>query len=453
VNHEKNIEKLHVGDIRKTFSNTPEDYQPKIGIEVEKIGLYYENSKPPTYGGKRGYLAILGKMYEELGWEIVSQQGKRISSMKRGNAYLHLESDGRIELAGSPHESIHDLAREMRIHQNEIAEISKIYGIVWIGCGYHPFSRNKDITDISDARKDMLLNYFNKHKEKHNDFGLAWFKKTSGIHVNIDYKDEADFARKNKVLTRISPILTAMFANSPFSKKKFTGYMSFRSHVAHANALPQFDIPKDLYDSEYSYDDWINHVLDLPLVTLERDGKWYAPECTFREFMNNGYDNFTANINDFDLHTKTAWKDIKSKNVIELRFLDSLPPSLIPSVGALIKGLVYDEYNLKKLEDITAGWSHGDFMQLRGDAAKLGLQATIDGKSALDIATDFIEMAEMALKKDRIRNIQNLDESIYLDPIKEFVLIHRKSPAEWLVENWHGKWRKSFYPVIDWLQY
>jgi glutamate--cysteine ligase len=138
---QENQNPIHFADIKKLYSKKDdEEYNPLLGIEVEKIGLYYEKATPPTYGGKRGYLAILGKLYEELGWEIVAQQGKKISSMKRGNAYLHLESDGRIELAGSPHDSIHDLAREMRIHQNEIKEISDIFGIVWLGCGYHPFA-------------------------------------------------------------------------------------------------------------------------------------------------------------------------------------------------------------------------------------------------------------------------------------------------------------------------
>jgi glutamate--cysteine ligase len=453
MNEENQTEQLHIGEIKKLFPSTREDYRPKIGIEVEKIGLYYENSKPPTYGGSRGYLAILGKMYEELGWEIISQQGKRISSMKRGNSYLHLESDGRIELAGSPHESIHDLAREMRIHQNEISEISKIFGIIWIGCGYHPFSRNVDILDIPDERKDKLLRYFLTKKEAGNDFSLAWFKKTSGIHINVDYLDENDFARKNKVILKISPILTAMFANSPFSKKKFTGYMSFRSHVAHANGLPQFDIPQSLYESEFSYNDWIEHVLDLPFVTLVRDDKWYMPNCTFREFMDKGYEGFTATMNDFELHIKTAWKDVKAKSVIELRFLDSLPPRLIPSAAAIVKGLLYDDDNLNALEKMTASWSHSDFMQLRNDVAKLGLQASIGNLSVLDISRDLIEMAEKSLKKDRIRNIENFDESIYLEPIKDFVLVKGKSPAEWLIENWYGKWRKSFHPVIQWMQY
>ena len=445
---------LHLGDIKKLFNKDPEAYDPRVGIEVEKIGLYYEKSEPPTYSGKRGYLAVLGALYEQLGWEIVKQKGNQITSMKRGNAYLHLESDGRIELAGSPHDSIHDLAREMRIHQNEIVEISKMFGIIWLGCGYHPFVRNADIQNIKDDRKWLILEYLEASKKMSgNDYGVAWWKKTSGIHVNLDYRDEEDFALKNRVFTRISPIITAMFANSPFSKMAFSGHMSFRSHVIHNTALPQFDIPKDLYESKFDVDAWLAHLGSLPLVLIEREGQWLKPNCTFNEFLEKGFEGHSPCMDDFELHMKSAWKDIKCKSVIELRFIDSLPPHLVPSAAALVKGLAYDQNNLHILDEMTKDWAYDDFMNLRHDSAKYGLQATFNGVPILNLAKKLIEMSKSGLQSNSVRDIENNDESLYLQEISDFVFIKEKSPAEWLVENWMGKWRKSFYPVVDWLQY
>jgi glutamate--cysteine ligase len=200
------------------------DRTPKIGIEGEKIGLMVRTGKPTTYLGSSGYLAVLGKLYEELGWEITKQEGKFILQMKRGNETVDLESDGRIELAGSPHESIHDLAREFRIHQGEISEIADVFGIGWLGIGYHPVSKNEEIENVPQARKELLANFFENIKEKTgNDFPLAWYKKTAGIHVSMDYFSEEDIARKTKIFTKLAPILNAIFANSPFSRGEFTG--------------------------------------------------------------------------------------------------------------------------------------------------------------------------------------------------------------------------------------
>jgi glutamate--cysteine ligase len=426
---------------------------PRVGIEVEKIGIYTRTGENATYTGNKGYLAILGKLYEELGWEITKQEGKYILQLKRGNAYLNLESDGRIELAGSPHESIHDLAREFRIHQNEVKEISDIFGISWLGIGYHPVSMSKDIENIPDNRKQLLEDYFTDIKKNTgNDFGLAWWKKTAGIHVNVDYFSEKDFALKSKVFFKIAPILTAMYANSPFSKKEFNGAMSFRYQVT-AEGLKSHPITKELYDSDFGFEAWIDHVLTLQILFLEKDNEWIKPGMSFGEYMEKGFDGHQATWEDFDLHTKSLWKDVKLKEVIEIRSIDSLPPPMVPSVAALIKGLAYSEASLLALEEIVKHWIHHEYQTLQEDIAKLGTQATIRGEKVLDIAKKLIELAEDGLKKNSIRDEYERDESFYLQPIKEFIFVKEKSPAEWLVEQWSGKWGKSFFPVFKWCQY
>ncbi|MBT7736450.1 hypothetical protein HN709_02075, partial [Candidatus Peregrinibacteria bacterium] len=303
---EKVEKRLTREDIRGIFVDSCREGQ-KIGIEVEKIGIRADKISAPTYRGKRGYLAILGKLYQELGWQIIKQEGRFIMSMDRCGARLDLESDGRIELAGTPHESLHDLVREFRIHQNEIKEISDLFGITWLGVGYHPFSANRELEDVPDPRKEMLIQYLESVKKKTgNDFGLAWFKKTAGIHVNMDYSSEKDFARKTKILTKIAPVISAIFMNSPFSKKKFSDHVGFRTHVVNNTGLPQFDFDSELYHSDFGFDAWIDHILSLPLFLLKKDDKWTLGEGTFGEYVENGYKGNYATKNDFDLHMKSV---------------------------------------------------------------------------------------------------------------------------------------------------
>lgn len=448
-------EALSYKDLKKFFHNSINLKKKKlIGIEAEKIGLNSKTGKSAKYTGKNGYLAILGKIYEELGWKITKQEGKFILQMERCGASLNLESDGRIELAGSTHESIHDLAREFRIHQNEITEISKACGVDWLGIGYHPVSKNQDIEDLPVERKDQIVNYLKDIKERsRNDFGLAWYKKTAGIHVNIDYFSEYDFALKAKTFYRLVPILIAIFANSPFSKKEFTGFMSYRYHVTLNTGIERFRIDKKLYESEFSFDDWLEHVLSLPVLFLKKGENWINPQMSFAAFMERGYRGHIATQSDYEMHTKSLWKDIKLKNVIELRCFDSLPPSLVPAVAALIKGLAYDSEALNAARELTKNWSFVDYQSLQEDAAKYGLQASYQGTKLLEFAKELISIAESALKKERIVDAYGHDESKFLEPIKEYIFVKEKSPAEWLVQQWEGEWRNNFYPVFEWAQY
>lgn len=427
---------------------------PKIGIECEKIGLMVKTGEPTSYLGNNGYLAVLGKLYEELGWEIAKQEGKFILQMKRGNEAIDLESDGRIELAGKPHESIHDLAREFRIHQNEITEIADIFGVGWLGIGYHPVSKNEEIENVPQARKQLLADFFERIKQKTgNDFPLAWYKKTAGIHVSVDYFSEEDVARKTKVFTKLAPILNAIFANSPFSRGKFTGYFGYRYNVFINSNLPQFQTPKELYESEFMVQDWIDHLFSLPLLFIQRGEKWIETDKTFGEFLDKGFEGHKPVMADFDMHTKTAWKDVKMKEVVELRCFDSLPPSLVPSVAALIKGLAYDEGNMLFLEEKTSKWSYEEYLNLQQDVAKEALQAEINGEKVLDIAKDIIEIAETGLEKHRMTDAYSRDETHHLQPIKEYVLVKEKSPSRYLVDRWQNEWGENFFPVFEFCRY
>lgn len=446
------LQKKDVFNIFKDF--LVKDRTPKVGIECEKIGIMVKTGEPTSYLGNSGYLAVLGKLYEELGWEIVKQEGKFILQMKRGDETLDLESDGRIELAGSPHESIHDLAREFRIHQNEISEMANIFGIGWLGIGYHPLSKNEEIENVPQARKELLADFFEKIKEDtDNDYPLAWYKKTAGIHVSLDYFSEEDFSRKAKVFTKLAPVLNAIFANSPFSRGKFTAYMGYRYNVFVNSGLKQFDVPKELYESDFSIKDWVDHLFSLPLLFIERNGEWIEPKMSFLEFLENGFEGYEAQMKDFDLHTKTAWKDVKMKEVVELRCFDSLPPSLVPSVAALIKGIAYDEGNMNFLENLTSKWSYEEYRQLQQDVAKDALHAKFKGEKVLELAKDLIELAEAGLKKNPILDAYDHDETYHLQAIKEYVFVKEKSPARDLVDKWENEWGKTFFPVFKFCQY
>ena len=445
--------KIFLPDILKSFRDA-ETENKLIGLGGEKIGVDYKTGETAAYSGKNGFLAILGKMYEELGWEITKQQGRSILQMKRGKTIIDLESDGRIELAGSPQESIHDLAREFRIHQNEITEISNMFGINWLGTGYHPISKNEEIEDIDEDRKQEMNYFFSNIKEKTgNDFGLAWYKKTAGVQVNLDYSSEADFSRKGKLLFQLAPFLTAMFANSPFSKGENTGFCSYRQWVANQCDIPRFSMPQALYESDFSYEDWVNNALSLQMIFINKGNKWIRSDITFGEYLTNGYKGFEATMADFDMHMKSVWMDIRLRKTIEIRCVDSLPPHMVPSFPALIKGLVYSEEGLVLLEETFKDMSYTDYKTLLVDAAKNGLQAEYKEKPLLHYAKLFLEQAEKTLKEEAILDVYGKDESIYLKPIKEFVFVKGKSPAEWLADNWENTWNKEFSPVYEWTKY
>jgi len=426
-----------------------------IGLEAEKIGVRFPEGESVSYQGKNGFLAILGKMYEELGWKITKKNGSDIHQMKRGNALLDLESDGRIELAGSPHRSLHDVAREFRIHQHEISEISDVFGVSWLGIGYNPLSSSEKIAPISDngGRRDQLIEYRKEKETNHrNKYSSDWSKGTAGIHVSLDYSSEEDFGKKSKVLFLLAPIIQAIFANSPFANGEYSGHINHRSFVTQ-KGMSEYALSRELFYSNFQYDDWINFIIDRPALFFQRGESWIRPQKKFQKFLEEGYDGIFPTEEDFHMHMKSVWTDVRMRNTIEVRVFDSLPPSLVPSVPAFIKGLMYDTKNLDYLHSMVNEWSFAEFQEMRERLSEGGLDTVFRGKKSLSLAKELLDLAEEGLKRTRVLDAYHNDESIYLEPIKEFIFLKGKSPAGWLMESWKGKWGQNFLPVFEWCKY
>lgn len=428
--------------------------QKKVGLEYEKIGIKSLNGETARYTGENGYLAILKKFHEELGWKITKKRNNFILQLKRGKTILDLESDGRIELAGSPHDSIHDLVREFRIHQHEISEISDVFGISWLGIGFHPVSKNEAIENLPLPRKTLMWKFFtNIKKSTGNDFGLAWYKKTAGIHTSFDYIDSEQACAKSQALLKIAPVITAMFANSPFSNGASTGYLSYRQHVGHASNIKNLQVPKSLFDSFEDVDQWVKYLCSLPTLFIRKKNGWIKPNITFGKYITDGYKGHKATWEDFHMHLKSVWMTIRLRETIEFRAIDALPPSLTPSAAAFMKGLYYHPDFCSVVQGLTKYWSFDDYNNLLEDISRNGLQASIRYTKVLDIAKELLRMSDDRLKRDRIVNFKGQNESVHLEPLKKLILVQEKCPARWLMEKWETTWGQNFFPVFEWEKY
>ncbi|GIT03097.1 MAG: hypothetical protein CM1200mP28_03560 [Deltaproteobacteria bacterium] len=67
------------------------------------------------------------------------------------------------------------------------------------------------------------------HMLKTGSLGQWMMKASSGVQVSIDYDSIEDMQRKFVFLNRLSPFLTALFANSPLVEGEPCGYLSYRS--------------------------------------------------------------------------------------------------------------------------------------------------------------------------------------------------------------------------------
>jgi glutamate--cysteine ligase len=420
-----------------------------VGIEWERSGIYRDTFAPVQYEGDNGYNAVLHKLVEEAGWGIVEEDEGNIYELQRGETRITLEGDGRLELAGSPQEDLHDLARELRLHNSEVVEMGNVFGIGWLSLGMQPFHANEEIPMLKKRRYRIL-----------QDIGYPAFmatmtKRLDGITANLSYVNEDNAVRKAQVAFRILPIVGAMFACSPFDRAKRSLHMDERRFCIQNHAPQRTGIPRNILDSSFSFLDWMEYYAELPVVLVPNGKGYERPKnsFTFEEWMRNGYGGLFPTLADFDQHVKTTWSDIRLRpSYLEYRVADSVPFRFIMAIPALMKGLLFDSESWEQVTALTEHWSYEDVLSADQQAWKTGLQTEVHGKKLLTYAQELITIANEKLHGFERFNAKEEDESIYLAPLKEQIFIREKSPAEEIVSLFEGEWNGDLNRILEWCE-
>jgi glutamate--cysteine ligase len=130
-----------------------------------------------------------------------------------------------------------------------------------------------------------------------------------------------------------------------------------------------------------------------------------------------------------------------------MRGADGGPWRRLPALPAYWAGILYDDDCLDAAWDLVKDWTAAERQTLRDMVPRLGFAATIAGRSVLQLATTTLALAERGLVRRRHLDPVGLDESRYLQPIQEFVA-RGITPAEELLEQFHGDWQGSVEPVF-----
>jgi glutamate--cysteine ligase len=171
---------------------------------------------------------------------------------------------------------------------------------------------------------------------------------------------------------------------------------------------------------------------------------------SFRDLMQGrlpGLPGERATISDWANHISTIFPEVRLKRYLEMRGADGGPWRRLPALPAYWAGILYDDAALDAAWDLVKTWSAAERQKLRDDVPKLGFKAAIAGRNTLELANATLALAETGLARRRRLDAGGHDESRYLRPIREYVA-RGITPAEELLEKFHGPWQRSVEPVF-----
>jgi glutamate--cysteine ligase len=144
---------------------------------------------------------------------------------------------------------------------------------------------------------------------------------------------------------------------------------------------------------------------------------------------------------------------VRLKRFLEMRGSDSGPWSRLCAFSAFWTGILYDESALDAAWDLVKDWSAPERLAARLSVPVLGLKTPLpDGRSMRELALDVLAISRQGLKARAKLNTAGDDESGFLSELDE-IAQSGLTPADRLLELYHGEWGKRVEPAFETLAY
>ena len=407
------------------------------GVELELIGYDhahdYERLTPAQV---QRVLAGFAPSSNDLVYENGVLVEVNAGQMNR----LTVEPGGQLEFSGAPQRSLHDVEREVRRFLARLHEIAEANAFAFLAVGFDPLRTIEEQHWFPKARYDVMRPYLASRGPR------AWdmMTRTAAVQSNLDYGDVEDMAKKFLVANRLAPVVTAIFANSPFENGKPSGYKSTRYAAWLQTDPSRVGLAPPAIDDDFTPESFVEYVCNTPMIFVQRDGRYTdAPSgMKFGDFLARGSGSIQPLFGDWADHLTTIFTDARLKQHIELRSADCNNLELTLALQALWKGLLYDTSTLDAALRLAPRLTREDAFALREAVARDALAARHAGVDVLALAREVVSLAATGL------NSVAPDEGAYLDAIRRQVSEDGDSPADALLRDWHGSSQDATSRVV-----
>jgi len=418
----------------------------RIGTEHEKIPFYAGANAPVPYegaDGRGGVRALLEGLREALGWEPILDRDALIGlSQPGGGGAISLEPGGQFELSGAPLPDVHATRDELDAHFKALAPVARALGVSFLDLGCSPKWSRAQTPAMPKQRYAIMQAYM----PKVGALGLDMMFRTATVQVNIDFVDESDMVEKMRVGLALQPLITALFANSPFLDGKPTGRLSQRSYIWLDTDPDRTGMLPFAFEEGFGFERYVDYALDVPMYFVKRGDVYYdVAGASFRHLMEGRLAQLPgqrATMSDWANHLSTIFPEVRLKTYLEMRGADAGPRAHFTALPAFCAGLLYDSSALDQARELTKGWSAAARKSLRDDVPAQALEARIEGRSLREVGRDVLALAKEGLRRRARLDALAQDESVFLAPL-EAILEDGRTLAQHRLDAYDGRWARS----------
>ena len=380
-----------------------------LGLEYERLPVNKYTSSTVSYYGDFGVCEILKEFAKTDNWDYILDDTE-IIGLKKLHDTITLEPGAQVELSLEPQKSVSDMKQKIEEINKELIPVFDKYDVKLLNYGVYPKTTYKNIKLIPKKRYKYMANYL---------WGIlsdVMMRETAGIQVGIDYKSEEDAIRKFNLANKLSPFITAMYANSKIRGGTDTGYKSFRA-LAWLNTDNERCGFATNFKPSMDFEGYIKTLLEVPMIYIVRDNKYIHinGKINFKQFMQSGFDGYDAEMEDFNLHSNLFFPEIRLRNFIEIRNHDCVDEKYMYSLLSLYKGIFYNPDAIAETENLLNRFTSNDIAEFRYNVPRFALDTKVKGVYVKDVTKEILKISEDSLKSTKDTDLNYLYDIIELN--------------------------------------
>jgi len=396
------LKSLFLGYCRKE-SGTPD--KQLIGMEYENfVFIPDENNsedgfRPLPVDGDSGVFSVLENLVELTKdsadpLEKVFEKDMLLALTSPSGSKITIEPGGQIELSDAPRNSLLEAHNSLQTYLKLLEEAVSGFGGRLLFQGVQPLHSLEELPFFPKSRYRIMF----PHMLNTGSLGQWMMKASTGVQVSIDYASIEDMERKFVFLNRLSPFLTAIFANSPLIEGSSSGYLSYRSHIWEHTDNSRSGLPEAFLNTGFRLEDYIEWALKAAPYHLKRDGEGIlTTDFSFQQLLDAKHPDLIMDMDDWEEHLGMLFPDIRIKNILEVRVIDSVAPQYSLAVPALIGALLYNETAFAAVQSILMDLPQEEFKIYKKAVAKDALHSEVNRTNFAKTGRLIVEKALEAL--------------------------------------------------------
>ncbi len=180
-----------------------------------------------------------------------------------------------------------------------------------------------------------------RYMPKVGTLGLDMMFRTCTVQTNFDFSSEADMVKKLRVALALQPLITALFANSPFTDGKLNGFLSMRSEIwRHTDAARTGMLPF-AFEPGMGFERYVDYALDVPMYFVKRGEHYHdVAGANFRDLLAGrlaALPGEHATLADWANHLSTIFPEVRLKRYLEMRGADAGPQTFLTALPAFCR--------------------------------------------------------------------------------------------------------------------